>query len=374
MNTRQAFYESYHGIQPAVLPMPFQIDWEQVFSNYSDGLMITDQDYIIRFVNPAFAGMIGRTAVELVGRKCHEVFGSRLCRTSACPLSRTQAQGNLQFFDGHGYCKLAEHDSCLISTSALHDAQGNFCGLLEKIADARTLGKIRSELRSSQERMRKTMGAIIQAMSMTIEKRDPYTAGHQRRVAKLCRAIATEMGFPWERIQGLRMAAAIHDLGKIHVPAAILNKPGPMSDHEMGIIRMHPKTAYDILKGIQFPWPLAETIYQHHERLDGSGYPQGLKGDQILLEARILAVADVVESMVSFRPYRGLSLGLAEAIDELKTHRGKLYDPQVVDACIVLLTQKGFDFQTKAWQQREPAQTKTVPLSQGKSGQGKSSS
>jgi HD-GYP domain-containing protein (c-di-GMP phosphodiesterase class II) len=203
--------------------------------------------------------------------------------------------------------------------------------------------------------MRKTMGAIIQAMSMTIEKRDPYTAGHQRRVAKLCRAIATELGFSWERIQGLRMAAAIHDLGKILVPAAILNRPGPMSVHEMGIIRAHPQTAFEILKDIQFPWPLAETIHQHHERLDGSGYPDGLKGDQILLEARILAVADVVESMAFFRPYRGVSLGLGEAMEELRKQRGILYDARVVDACIVLLSQKGFDFETKVWLRPEQA-------------------
>jgi HD-GYP domain-containing protein (c-di-GMP phosphodiesterase class II) len=197
--------------------------------------------------------------------------------------------------------------------------------------------------------MRKTMGAIIQAMSMTIEKRDPYTAGHQRRVAKLCRAIATELGFSWDRIQGLRMAAAIHDFGKIMVPAGILNKPGPMSEPEMTIIRMHPFTAYDILKGIQFPWPLAEIIYQHHERMDGSGYPRQLKDAQILIEARILAVADVVESMSNFRPYRP-TIGLKEALIELRRQRGIQYDPKVVDACILLFTQKNFDFETKAWQ------------------------
>jgi HD-GYP domain-containing protein (c-di-GMP phosphodiesterase class II) len=197
--------------------------------------------------------------------------------------------------------------------------------------------------------MRKTMGAVIQAISLTIEKRDPYTAGHQRRVAKLCRAIATEMGFTWGRIQGLRMAAAIHDLGKIHVPAAILNKPGPMTDHEMAIIRQHPQTAYEILKGIQFPWPIAETIYQHHERLDGSGYPRGLKEDEIIMEARILGVADVVESIYSFRPYRP-SRGPEAAREELINGRGTLYDSRVVDVCERLIYTKGFDFETKTWQ------------------------
>jgi HD-GYP domain-containing protein (c-di-GMP phosphodiesterase class II) len=241
----------------------------------------------------------------------------------------------------------------LIHTAVLFDANGCFSGIYEKITDGSALCKIRSELDRSHERMRKTMGAIIQAMSMTIEKRDPYTAGHQRRVAKLCRAIATELGFSWERIQGLRMAAAIHDLGKINVPAGILNKPGPMSEHEMAIIRIHPRTAFDILKGIRFPWPIAETIYQHHERLDGSGYPRALRGDQILLEARILAVADVVESMASFRPYRP-ALGLEKAIEELRRQSGMLYDARVVQACIVMLSGKGFDFETKAWKKHKP--------------------
>jgi HD-GYP domain-containing protein (c-di-GMP phosphodiesterase class II) len=335
--------------------MSFQVDWEEIFRNFSDGLMVTDSDFTIRFVNPAFERLISRDAAVLIGRRCDAVFCSELCGTLGCPLIHAPAQGDPQVFDGQGHCKLVNHTSWSVTATAIYDAKGNFSGLLEKISDAQILHKIRSELQESQELMRKTMGAIIQAMSMTIEKRDPYTAGHQRRVAKLCRAIATELGFSWERIQGLRMAAAIHDLGKIHVPAAILNRPGPMSVHEMGIIRMHPETAFDILKGIQFPWPLAETIYQHHERLDGSGYPQGLKDDQILLEARILAVADVVESMAFFRPYRGVSLGLAEAIEELRKQKGILYDARVVDACIVLLTQKGFDFETKAWQHPEQA-------------------
>jgi HD-GYP domain-containing protein (c-di-GMP phosphodiesterase class II) len=207
---------------------------------------------------------------------------------------------------------------------------------------------VKQALSRSHDRLRKNMGAIIQAMSTTIEKRDPYTAGHQRRVAKLCRAIATQLGFSWERIQGLRMAAAIHDLGKINIPSAILNKPGPISEHELAIIQMHPRTAYEILKDIQFPWPLAETIYQHHERLDGSGYPRHLKMDQILLEARILAVADVVESIASFRPYRP-QLGLEAAIDEIQAHKGVLYDASVVEICTALISQQGFDVETKSW-------------------------
>ena len=332
--------------------MSFEIDWELVFREYADGLMVTDSQAVVRFVNPAFARLSGKPVEQLEGRPCHKVFDDLLCGTDACPLEIVRRTGKTLAIHAKKHCKVGKHAPWLVTVSPLTDTQGRFAGMVEKISDARVLDEVQHRLHSSQERMRKTMGAIIQAMSLTIEKRDPYTAGHQRRVTKLCRAIATELGFSWGRIQGLRMAAAIHDLGKIMVPAAILSKSGPMSEHEMAIIRMHPDTGYEILKGIQFPWPLAEIIHQHHERMDGSGYPRGLSGDEILLEARILAVADVVESMTFYRPYRP-SLGLEQAIDELQSKKGVLYDTRVVDACIVLLTRKGFDFETKAWQQHQ---------------------
>jgi len=322
--------------------MAFQINWGIFFRNFPDALMITDSQFMIQFVNKAFAGLVGKDESELVGRLCHQVFQCKYRHTSDCPLTGIQNSGESQATAGEMHCKINNPAQWIITSSPLKDEKGRFIGMLEKVSE-------------SNGWMRKTMGAIIQAMSLTIEKRDSYTAGHQRRVAKLCRAIATELGFTWERIQGLRMAAAIHDLGKIHVPAAILNKHGEMSEHEMAIIRMHPQTAYEILKGINFPWPLAEIIYQHHERMDGSGYPRGLKGDPILMEARMLAVADVVESMVSFRPYRP-ALGIDDAIDEIRRNRGVLYDSEVVDACMGLFTEKGFDFKTKNWQDQKADQ------------------
>jgi len=209
----------------------------------------------------------------------------------------------------------------------------------------------RVELQHSFDRMRKTMGGIIQAMSLTIEQRDPYTAGHQRQVAKLSRAIAREMGFSWEQIQGIRMAAAIHDLGKIHVPAEILSNPGMLTENEMGIIRTHPQVGYDILKKIEFSWPIARTVYQHHERMDGSGYPRGLSGEDILMEARILSVADVVEAMSSLRPYR-MPPGIEAALKEISQNKGILYDPGVVEACLKCFHEKKLDFK------RKPARTR----------------
>jgi PAS domain S-box-containing protein len=323
--------------------------WQRIFNAVPDGLMVTDRQYNILFINSKFSSMSGIEASRLVGKKCCDVLACAACHTADCPLSKVRVSGEPLIVEGDGHCKNRNQRPWIIAMDRYPDDEGGIAGYVERFMDASAFRQVESALSRSNDKLRKNMGAIIQAMSTTIEKRDPYTAGHQRRVTKLCRAIATRLGFSWERIQGLRMAAAVHDLGKIHVPAEILNKPGPISKHERAIIRMHPRTGYEILKGIQFPWPLAEIIYQHHERLNGGGYPRRLAGDRILPEARILAVADVVESMVSFRPYRP-ELGLEAALTEIRKHSGTLYDSTVVDVCSALFVQEGFDFKTKAWQ------------------------
>jgi HD-GYP domain-containing protein (c-di-GMP phosphodiesterase class II) len=175
-----------------------------------------------------------------------------------------------------------------------------------------------------------------------VEARDPYTAGHQRRVSDLARTIATEMGLSRDRIDGIRVMGAIHDLGKISIPAEILSKPTKLNDMEFGLIKAHAHAGYDILKDIDFPWPVAEIILQHHEKLNGSGYPQGLKGDEIHLEARIVGVADKVEAMASHRPYRP-SLGLEEALADISQNRGTLYDADAVDVCMRLFHEKHYE-------------------------------
>ena len=199
------------------------------------------------------------------------------------------------------------------------------------------------ELRNSVDKLRKITGATIQAMAQTVEVRDPYTAGHQKRVADLARAIATRMGLSSDRVDGIRMAGVIHDIGKISVPAEILSKPGLLTPLEFSLIKTHAQIGYDILKDIEFPWDIATMVLQHHERLDGSGYPQGVTGERILLEARILTVADVVEAMASHRPYRP-SLGMDKAMEEIKEKRGRFYDPDVVDACLRLFSENKFTF------------------------------
>jgi len=200
------------------------------------------------------------------------------------------------------------------------------------------------ELRQSFERLRRTLEGTVNTLVSTIEMRDPYTAGHQRRVSQLACAIAEEMGFPEERTEGLRMAGLIHDIGKISIPAEILSKPGQLNELEWGMIKAHPQVGYDILKTTDFPWPVAKIVLQHHERMDGSGYPQGVAGEEIMLEVRILGVADVVEAMASHRPYRPAH-GIDRALKEISQNRGVLYDPQVVDACLKLFTEKRFTFE-----------------------------
>ena len=212
--------------------------------------------------------------------------------------------------------------------------------LLEELANDLAFGISTIKDRQAREElaanMAEAMEGTIAAVANTVEMRDLYTAGHQRRVTEIAEAIATKLGLPEDRIKGLRLAGIVHDLGKINVPAEILNKPAKLSDVEYELIKTHPQTGYDILKHVKFPWPIAQIILQHHERMDGSGYPAGLRGDQILLEARIIAVADVVDSMTSHRPYRP-ALGLEAALDEIKQGSGTLYDPDVVEACVEVM-------------------------------------
>lgn len=225
--------------------------------------------------------------------------------------------------------------------------------LLEKLARDISFGI--DAIRTRQERDRNSIQHLqaveqlkisledsIQAVAATLEMRDPYTAGHERRVAALAVAFAREMGLEEEKIHGLHLAAVVHDLGKIGIPAEILSKPGRLTPIEFALIKTHPQIGYDILKDIKYPWPIATIVHQHHERLDGTGYPLGLKGDEILIESRILAVADVVEAMAAHRPYRA-SLGVAPALAEIVRGRGTIYDPAAVDACLKLYRENKLD-------------------------------
>jgi len=241
--------------------------------------------------------------------------------------------------------KPIERNSVLISAAnalrrrELEAAERNYRQDLERTVTERT-----QSLQESMQRLEDALNGIVQVIAMTVESRDPYTAGHQRRVAQLACAIAAKLDYPEDRIRGLRVAGIIHDLGKISVPAEILSKPSKLTDNEFNIMKEHPQVGYNILKNIEFSWPIADIVHQHHERINGSGYPQNLKGEEILPEARILGVADVFEAMASHRPYRP-ALGVKVALEELSKNRGNLYDPDVVDACINLLQKDGFELE-----------------------------
>lgn len=203
-----------------------------------------------------------------------------------------------------------------------------------------------AELQEAMAKLKKSMEGIIQAMATTVEMRDPYTAGHQRRVTDLALAVAEELSLAPDQRSGLKMAGDIHDLGKISIPAEILAKPTQLTKMEYDIIKTHPQIGFDILKDIEFPWPVAQIVYQHHERLNGTGYPEGLMDKDILLEAKILTVADVVEAMASHRPYRP-GLGIDVALAEISENKGVLYDPAVVDACLTLFKEKRYSLEPK---------------------------
>ena len=204
--------------------------------------------------------------------------------------------------------------------------------------------RLKEKLVQNLKDIRRLFEQEIETITSLSESRDPYTAGHQRRVTQLACAIAKEMDLPEKQIEGIHASGLLHDIGKIRVPTDILNRPGQLSNIEMDLIRTHPRVGYDILKTVNFPWPVAQITLQHHERLNGSGYPQGLKGEEILLEARIIGVADVIEAMSSHRPYRP-ALGIDVALEEISKNSGILYDAKVVDVCLKLFKEKNFKFE-----------------------------
>lgn len=209
---------------------------------------------------------------------------------------------------------------------------------LEEMVEERT-----RSLMESEAKLKTSLLDSISAIAATVEMRDPYTAGHQRRVAQIAKAIAGELGLPEQQIESIYLASVVHDVGKVRVPAEILSKPGTLTELEFALIKQHSQAGYDILKEVDFPWPIAQFVLQHHERMDGSGYPEGLQGDAILLEARIISVADVIEAMASHRPYRA-GHGIEAALTEIENKRDVLYDRAVADAALRLFREKHFAF------------------------------
>ncbi|OHD66350.1 MAG: hypothetical protein A2176_07665 [Spirochaetes bacterium RBG_13_51_14] len=299
-----------------------ELKYRKLFEDSRDAIFIVGADGIIVDFNRAFASLTGFDNGEKRTLRVHDLF------PVTADLEMIERD-----IDGPGYIK--DHETvinggnntlipCLITANKLeqvHSNSGRYQGIIRDISD----------LKRNIEKQNNLIQGIIQAMARTVEARDPYTAGHQARVARIAEAIARQLGLPENKIREIEMAAMIHDLGKIYVPSEILSKPGKINETEFAIIKAHPEIAYEILKEIEFPFSLAEIVYQHHERVDGSGYPRRLKGEEILLEAKIISVADVVEAMASHRPYRP-TLGITAAVEEVSLHQGEYYDAGIVEA------------------------------------------
>ena len=217
----------------------------------------------------------------------------------------------------------------------------------EKVAELEKIvvrdNRLEKEFQQSYEKLQKFIEGIAYIIAEIVEIRDPYLRGHHQRVSKLATAIAQEMKLPQDKIEGVRFASLVHDVGKVNLPAEIVSKPSKLVEVEFNLLKNHPRTGYEILEKVDFPWPIAEIVFQHQEKIDGSGYPRGLKGDEILIEAKILGVANVVEAMSSYKSYRP-ALSTDEALTEISKYENILFDPEVVDTCIKLFKEKEFKF------------------------------
>ncbi len=327
-----------------------KVFFERLFEESPDALVLESNDgcRILR-VNRGFARLFGYTPVEVEGKTLNDVIVPEELLQEGMALDMETAQGNPVAMETVRKNKDGKPiDVSLISVPVTLEegvvASYTIYRDISATKEAqRELIESREQIRKSLESMRRTWEQTIGVLATAAETRDPYTAGHQRNVSALSEAIATELGLDEDRVNSVRMAGLVHDIGKINVPAEILSKPGALGEVEFALIRTHPEIGYEIMKNIELPWNLADMILQHHERMDGSGYPAGLKEEEILLESRILAVADVVEAMSSHRPYRA-SLGIESALKEIEENRKKKYDADVVDACIRLFREKGFQF------------------------------
>ncbi len=317
--------------------------YRNIFENAMEGIyQVTLGGHIVT-VNKAFARMAGYASPQELIDSIKDVSTELYFR----PEDRNRfleiiaEKGSVEGFEVEFIKKDGSVFWVILNARTVTDEQGHTLyneGLAEDITLRK---KAEKQLQHSLESLKRATNTTIQVLVSALESKDPYTAGHQAKSANLACAIAKEMGLDKEIIEGIRMAGIIHDIGKISVPAEILTKPSKLTDIEFLLVKEHAQSGYEMLKDVESPWPLAQIVYQHHERMDGSGYPRKLKGEEIILEARILSVADVVEAMASHRPYRA-SLGIEAALAEIEKNRGILYDSVVADACLRLFQENGY--------------------------------
>ncbi|MBN1255488.1 MAG: PAS domain S-box protein, partial [Deltaproteobacteria bacterium] len=312
-----------------------------LFEGIPDTVLVHDHEGTILHINEIGAQKLEWSAKDLVGKNLRDIVTPENRASIADHIGETLKVGWCRF---ETTCVSRSGWTIEVEVNDRPIKFGEKKAILRVARDITERKRAKQELQRSYDKLRETLITMINTLASTVEMRDLYTADHQRRTTILACAIAEEMGLTEEQFDGLRMAGLIHDIGKLSVPAEILNKPGSLSETEFNIIKTHPQAGYNTLKQIEFPWPVAQIVLQHHERLDGSGYPQGLRGEEIMLEARILAVADVVEAMASHRPFRP-ALGIEAALEEITKNRDILYDPDVTDICQGLFTEKGFAFE-----------------------------
>jgi len=308
-----------------------------ILKGIDDGIIVSNEKGQITFINPSAQKITGWKEMEAIEQPVDKVIdlGKQIDFQNSLALPDRQ-ETSLK-------TKTGQEIPVELTIAPLPEPRGHWNGQVIVFRDISVRRQAEQELLESWAKLQRALKGTIEAISIMIEMRDPYTAGHQRRVAQLAEAMATRLNLPVIKIEGIKFAAQIHDIGKLYVPAEILSKPTKLSELEYAIIKTHPQAGYEILKNIEFPWPIADIVLQHHERLDGSGYPAGLKDGEILPEARILSVADVVEAMSSHRPYRP-SFGIDKALEEVSLNSGILYDSQAVFACQQLFLEKVFSF------------------------------
>lgn len=317
------------------------IKLQEVLDAFPSYLMLVDENHRIVMANEKISTNFGKDSNDIIGKYCPKVIHGIDKPFPGCPLEDAIKQGcsiEKELFDPF-YKKWFL--SCIYITKCKTNDDSRV--YLHNIQDITEKKEAQENLKKSYKRLQKTLDNVISTCGSIVEINDPYTAGHQSKVTKLAVAIAQELCLPEDIINTIKTSALIHDMGKIYIPTSILAKSGKLTDIEFALIKTHVQYGYDVLKEIDFGYPVADITLQHHERLDGFGYPQGLKNGDILFEAKIISVADTIEAMTAHRPYRP-ALGVKKALKEIEEGKGKLYDPRVIDACLNLFYKKDFKF------------------------------